>query len=145
MKREGLLLFGLLFGCAIAWPNPSAAEGALAVGLPSHVEKQGVALGYATKHPTKEKARAVALNKCKTAMDAPASTRALCKVIQTFADQCVALAIDPKAGTPGYGWGIAVDKEAAEKAALQMCIETAGPSRREFCKTTDSACDRQEK
>jgi Domain of unknown function (DUF4189) len=142
MQRNGSWLFALLFGCVMLSPNPGAAEGALAVGLPSHVEKQGVALGYATKHPTKEKARAVALDKCKTAMDAPASTRALCKVIQTFTDQCVALAIDPKAGTPGVGWGIAADKESAEKVALQMCIETAGPSRREFCKTTDSACDR---
>jgi hypothetical protein len=141
MERNGLGLFALLFGCAMSWSNPSAAEGALAVGIPAHVEKQGAALGYATKHPTQKKAREVALKKCRTAMDAPATTRALCKVIETFKNKCVALAIDPKAGTPGVGWAVAADKEGAEKAALQKCIDTAGESRRDFCKTTDSACD----
>ena len=50
----------------------------------------------------------------KTAMDyclkAPTNgkAKALCKVIETFSNRCVAVSMDPKAGTPGVGWGSAM-------------------------------------
>ena len=35
----------LLFGCAVLWTQPSAADGALAIALPSDVVKVGFAYG----------------------------------------------------------------------------------------------------
>jgi hypothetical protein len=133
-------LFVLLFGCAMLWANPGAAEGAVATGVPSDVGKQGVALGYSYGAPTTERAKEVALDKCRTSAS-PVSTRALCKLVENFKDRCVALVLDPKVGTPGFGWGIGLDKKAAEKAALQMCSGNAGAGRREHCEVTNVDCD----
>jgi hypothetical protein len=142
MGRSGFLAFALLFAGAMVWPKPSGAEGAVAIGLPANVAKSGVALGYSTKHPTRERAEEVALEQCRTA-PASKAVQSLCRIVQTFTDQCVAFAIDPATGTPGYGWAVADDKEAASDAALQMCVEKSNPSRRKFCKVTSATCDQR--
>jgi hypothetical protein len=142
MERIRSSSFALLMGCAILWPNPSAADGALAIGLPSNVAKQGLAMGFGINFPNKGEAEARALKECLGFKDAPAATRAFCKVVETFKDQCLAIALDPKYGTPGVGWAVAADEQAAGKTALQKCVATAGPSRRDFCKVLISKCDR---
>ena len=37
-------------------------------------------------------------------LSAPASTLQLCTVVLNYSHQCIAVAIDPAAGTPGWGW-----------------------------------------
>ncbi|MEO8319538.1 MAG: DUF4189 domain-containing protein, partial [Bradyrhizobium sp.] len=68
-------------------------------------------------------------------------TRALCKVAKTFENQCLSTALDPKAGTPGFGWAIETKRAEAEAEALENCRRTAGKGRVNFCKTMTSECD----
>ena len=49
--------------------------------------------------------------------------------------------MDPKAGTPGVGWSIAVEKADAESRAVANCKSTAGSDRRDFCVVQESKCD----
>src|SRR6478735_5012000 len=58
------LAVGLIAG-AVAWPTCGAAEGALAVGLPADVAKQGFAFGFALDKASAEEARAAALADCR--------------------------------------------------------------------------------
>jgi len=62
-------------------------------------------------------------------------------VVQTFRNQCFAVAMDPKDATPGAGWAVADDKESAARAALAKCVATAGDDRRDACEVTHSGCD----
>jgi hypothetical protein len=59
----------------------------------------------------------------------------------TFKDHCVAVSLDPKAGTPGFGWSLGIDKGVAEQEAKASCIATAGKSREKFCVISLSRCD----
>jgi tetratricopeptide (TPR) repeat protein len=141
-KIASLLLIAASFTAGILWSHSAAAEGALAVGLPADVAKQGFASGYSYNAKTKEDARATAMDYCKKAPTGN-KARALCKVIETFSDRCVAVSMDPKAGTPGAGWGIGDDLRAAERLALSRCETTAGPARRAACVVSNSHCDGQ--
>ena len=67
--------------------------------------------------------------------------RKLCKVVNTFNDRCIAVAMDPADGTPGVGWAIEADLRSAERVALEKCEATAGPGRRAACKVNSSGCD----
>ena len=67
----------------------------------------------------------------------------LCRVIATFHNECYAVSLDPKAGTPGAGWAIAADKETAEERALAHCKLTAGPDRAQYCEMSESNCDQK--
>ena len=137
------LLALLLVSCSALFPNGAAAEGALAVGLPLDVAEEGFTYGYVTNRDTAEEARDKALDLCRTTKDAARDPklRSLCKVVEEFKDQCVAVAWDPAPGTPGVGWAVADDLRTAEKAALDRCVETAGASRRSACVVDKSRCD----
>jgi hypothetical protein len=136
------LMFSLLPAAAMLWPGPAAAEGALAIGLPKNVAKDGFAYGYTTAKATADVARAEALATCKKPADnkSPKAT-AICAVIASFHDQCVAVSEDPQAGTPGVGWAVADDLRSAEAQALAKCEQTAGPKRRAACIVDHSDCD----
>ncbi|MGH6682598.1 MAG: DUF4189 domain-containing protein, partial [Pseudolabrys sp.] len=111
----------------------------LAVALPKDVVKDGFAYGSAYKFATTEEAQAKALERCRqTKSD---KRRKLCKVVNTFQDQCIAIAMDPADGTPGVGWAIEADLRSAERVALEKCEATAGRSRRAACKVHSSGCD----
>jgi len=116
------------------------ADGALAIGLPSDVAKQGFASGYSYNAGNVDAARKTALDYCRRA---PTNQRArsLCSIVETFNHKCVAVAMDPKAGTPGVGWSVAESKSTAESEALARCAATAGDGRRDACKVSDSSCD----
>jgi Domain of unknown function (DUF4189) len=137
------LLAVTLISGAIFWPARSSADGALAVGVPADVAKQGFAYGFITNKASANEARTVALKNCRDpnpASSAPA--RALCTLVSSFHDQCIAVAEDPAAGTPGIGWAISPTLETAEKQALDNCRATAGATRQDFCKVEDNArCD----
>jgi lipoprotein NlpI len=137
-----LLIAAAAFATGTMWSHSVAAEGALAVGLPSDVAKGGYATGYSYNAKTMDEARATAMDYCRKA---PTNNKAksLCKVIETFSNRCVAVSMDPKAGTPGAGWGIGDDLRAAEREALARCEATAGPARRAACVVSNSDCDGQ--
>src|SRR6202166_4819462 len=97
-----IVVITLLFAAGAMRPTSAVADGALAVALPPDVVKQGFAYGYVTDYPDADKADAQALKKCRDTTIA--GVRPLCTVIQDFKDQCVAVAMDPQAGTPGVGW-----------------------------------------
>lgn len=126
---------------AVAWPSASHAEGALAVGLPGDVARNGVAFGWAIGFETRAEAEAEALKKCRAFDGAPEATRALCRSFQSFSGQCFAVAMDPKEGTPGVGWAVAPTQAAAERRALEACRSTAGATRRQFCEVSATRCD----
>jgi hypothetical protein len=117
------------------------ADGALAVGVPADVAKDGFAYGREVNAPSQAAARQRALNLCRTAKNSTDTARQACTVVQSFHRRCVSVAMDPAAGTPGVGWAVASTRHAAEQAALANCRVTAGPNRQQFCVTSDSACD----
>jgi hypothetical protein len=119
------------------------ADAALAVGLPSDVAKQGLAMGWAFNYASKETAQAEALKRCRGFRDAPQSTRDLCKIVESFRDSCMAVALDPDYGTTGLGWGVHNNQEWAEDAAMEKCMETSDQKRRSFCRVTVTRCDRR--
>ena len=134
-----VLAFGLLAVALL--PHPAFAEGALAIGLPNDVTKDGVAMGWNTNSPTAAEARQKALAACRDVKTSTDAARSLCKILGTFHDQCVAGAEDPDAGTPGVGWAVAADKKTAEQQALAMCQAKSPPARRAACKVMTSGCD----
>jgi hypothetical protein len=141
MESHRLVFAGLLSACLIVPAGPGFAHGAIAIGLPKVVAKDGVAQGYSVRAKTPEEARSVAMGFCGDVTKSSKAAAALCKVVKDFQDQCVALVLDPKPGTPGYGWGIGANKHDAERAALAMCYANAGADRRQYCKSIVSDCD----
>lgn len=117
------------------------AEAALAVGLPADVAKQGLAMGWALNYPTKEAAQAEALKRCRNFQDAPQSTKDLCKVMESFRQRCLAVALDPENGTTGLGWAVAKDQKQAEDRAMDRCVDSSDKKRRDFCRVTLTRCD----
>jgi TIR domain/Domain of unknown function (DUF4189) len=124
-------------------PVTAATAGALAVALPADVAKSGFSYGYSNNNADASHAQAAALNSCRTTKDASndANLRSLCKVVLNYSNQCIAVSMDPAAGTPGVGWAVANDLKTAERQALGKCEDTAGPSRRAACVIDHSACD----
>jgi hypothetical protein len=130
----------VLAACAHG-PGPAQADAALALGRPADVGKQGIAIGWAVDHGSRAAAEAEALARCRGFRDAPQSTRDLCRVVQTFAGSCLAVALDPESGTTGVGWGVHQDRDWAEDAALEACAEASSPRRRDACRVAVIRCD----
>jgi hypothetical protein len=130
--------------CAIAFGGGSLAHafGALAVGETMSVAKDGIAMGTSWNGASADEANNLALTNCHKWKDkgAPlASDR--CRVIATFRNECYAVSLDPKPGTPGAGWAIAGDRDAAKERALAHCRLTAGSDREQFCEVSETNCD----
>jgi Domain of unknown function (DUF4189) len=119
----------------------ASADGALAVGLPADVARQGVAMGWAINFSSRQEAQAQAMKDCRNFKDAPEATRSLCKVVESFRGQCVAIALDPELGTPGVGWAVAGAQPAAEGAAMAACVASAGRDRQKNCEVAVAKCD----
>ncbi len=124
-------------------PRPAEALSAFAAGIPDNVAAQGAAFGEGHNYSTRADAEARALKECRAAPGSPASTIALCKIIAYFDHQCVAVAMDPQANTPGLGWAIGADAAAANNQALANCRQTAGADRVGYCVVTLTECDTQ--
>lgn len=137
LDAAGLLLATV---AVLVCAGKARADGALAIGLPSDVAEQGFASGYSYNAGNIAAARETALEYCHKA---PTNdrTRALCSIVETYTRKCVAVAMDPKPGTPGVGWSVAENKLTAESEALARCAATAGAGRREACKVSNSNCD----
>jgi Domain of unknown function (DUF4189) len=137
--------FGAAAACAVALclaPIAAHAFGALAVGQTASVAKDGIAMGTSWGHETAEKAGNLALEYCHKWKDKGAPVAAKqCRVIATFHNECYAVSLDPKPGTPGAGWAIAADKETAQARAVAHCKLTAGSDRERYCEVSESNCD----
>jgi uncharacterized protein DUF4189 len=123
------LLWALAFATVVI-PHSTFAAGASAIAADVNIAKPGWSYGT-TSGQSEEEARAGALEKCRSSRDAAAipALRKACVVTRTFHDQCVAIAMDPGAGTPGVGWAIAPTPKEAETQAIANCRKVAGPSR----------------
>jgi hypothetical protein len=131
----------LLAAAVLLRPTAGHADAALAIGVPPDVARQGLAVGYALNFPSKEAAQAEALKRCREFRDAPEATRSLCRIVENFRNRCIAIAMDPDAGTTGVGWAVDREQVLAEEFAMERCIETAGKRRRSFCRVTFTRCD----
>ena len=109
------------------------AAGAVASGVPADISKDGVAIYTFVNAASAELAKQKALEGCKTLPSASSTSKALCKVVATFENQCVAESIDPESGTPGFGWAMARNSRQAREQALSNCRDTAGPTRQDKC------------
>ena len=121
----------LLVFC-VAAASPVHAAGALAVAEPA---------GISYHKKTAAEADQTAIRECESVDSAPVSTRKLCKVVSSFENQCAAVALDPEAGTPGAGWGVATTLADARREALRRCEATAGAKRQGECRVTAEGCD----
>jgi hypothetical protein len=144
-RASAVLAAGLL-GIVLLQPHRAAAEGAIAVGQPKDVAKDGYAYAYSTGKADTETARSEALETCrKPGSGKSEQGRNLCKVVGTFTGECVAVAMDPGTGTPGVGWAIGGTLKIAEANAVARCKSTAGPGRGDYCKIDNSRCDGESK
>lgn len=140
--RGRIVLAALAFAAVFAMSDRAGAEGAFAEGRPADIAKGGVAsgMGFNYKTPTEAEVRAMDERRESTKTVA---LQSLCSVVTRFHDQCIAVSMDPKAGTPGYGWAIRDTKAGAERVALVNCERTAGPQRKGKCTVAadNSHCD----
>ena len=113
------------------------AAGAVALGQPSDIVKDGVAIFTFVRASNADIAKEKAMGGCKALPHASDASKALCKIVATFENQCVAQAMDPQTGTPGFGWAMARNSRQAREQALSNCRDTAGPTRRDACVVGD--------
>jgi len=139
MKKFATVSAALLLHCSTVLPV--FAFGAIATAVPADVARDGYSSGISYNFRTAREAEDRALQECRQTQDAPAETKKLCRVIQSFENQCVAVALDPQAGTPGAGWAIGDTLESARRNALLGCEQTAGSDRRGECRITAEGCD----
>jgi hypothetical protein len=138
--RHSILAVTALGCAALLQATAALAHGAIAVGQPSSVAEGGVAVGYTWNYDTSGEAEADALKQCLSYMDAPDSTRALCKVVRTFSHECVAISMDPNTGTEGFGWAVAGSQSEAYDRALGICKSSDGDASA-ACAVQAQKCD----
>jgi uncharacterized protein DUF4189 len=128
-----------ILAAVFAQTHLCVTAGAIAVGQPGDVAKRGVSMGFSTNRDTMDEAKSRSMTLCQNSGTLVSSI--LCKVVATFENKCVAVAIDPQERTPGFGWAVADTEQASKSNALSKCRATAGPTRWDACEITDSYCD----
>ena len=140
--RASAVLVAALLAIVLLQPQRAAADGAIAVGVPADVAKDGFAYAYSTGKSDTIEARHEALASCQAPGNGKSEQgRKLCSVVGSFTGECVAVAMDPGQGTPGVGWAIGGTLKIAESLALSRCKATAGADRADHCKIDNSKCD----
>lgn len=130
----------ILFAACI-FSHHALAFGALSVAEPSDVANDGYPNGIAYNFKTAPEAEERAQHECAQLAQGPAKTRKECKIVRTFENQCVVVALDPVKGTPGAGWSVADTLVNARREALERCEQTAGAPRRGECRISAEGCD----
>jgi len=125
---------------AAALPAAASAEGALALGIPPDISASGAAIGWSINKPDGRRAMDSAMEECLRTPQVAPQVRAMCKPVRSFHRECIAIAIDPQAGTAGFGWALFPTAAAAERQALDACIASDG-DRGNNCKFTVSKGD----
>jgi hypothetical protein len=123
-------------------PQSALAMSAFAAGVPDDVARAGVALGEGHNYPSRDEAENRALAECRGNKDTTEAVHALCRIIDHFDNRCLTTSLDPKAGTPGWGWAVADTQNDANDQALAMCRQSAGSDRAAYCEVSQSICDR---
>ena len=121
-------------------PGTAFAQTAIAVGQPDDVKRDGVSFGISYNQPNDRAADREALKQCRNGPDVSDEVAALCTVVVRFNNRCVAIALDPRAGTHGFGWAVFETQEDADKVAMMNCRATAREER-EYCVITTQRCD----
>jgi hypothetical protein len=129
MKR--FLVFSLLFA---AFASPARGEGALAIGIPEEGLRAGFAYGWALQRSTAREAEQRALEICREQAEKYGVPASRCKIIETFAKKCVAVALD--VNDFSAGWAVGETKQDADNRALRQCAENG-----RTCKIHNSDCD----
>jgi hypothetical protein len=132
MQMNARLVATLILGlgapfCAI---TQAAAHGAIAIGGATSDSPNGSAYGISYSWATKAKADANARAECEKHRG-KIGTR--CEVVADYTRQWASVAMDPKGGTPGIGWGVDPDKKSVEAFALYRCKQTSPEDRKPFC------------
>lgn len=131
----------LLLAAALFPSHQVRADGAMAVGSTGDISKDGLAIGRSRNDPSPDVAERKALQACRDFKDAPQRTRDRCRIIANYKNECAASALDPKAGTPGWGYAVARDSDTAGERAIAACKATAGEGREKFCRLDEMVCD----
>jgi hypothetical protein len=141
-KSWPLVLILAIGGPALLWSQPGIADGAIAIGIPGSIVK-GFAGGHSLNAADMASARDGAVNGCRKSTGASDAAKSACAVVASFRDECYAIALDPKDGTPGAGWAIAETQALADQEAVQQCRNTSSPDRQKFCEVpgTNHGCD----
>jgi hypothetical protein len=129
---QGKIILGTMtLAVMLAQVDHCMAAGAIAIGLPSDVAKQGVSMGLIVNSKTMDDAKSQAVADCKkTGSDL---SKSLCKVVATFQNQCAQVVDDPKPGTPGFGWAVADTSQAASQQAMANCQDSDGAALKGGC------------
>jgi Domain of unknown function (DUF4189) len=144
MTPARLILTGaFLLACILHVTEWARADAALAVSHVGDPARQGVAIGWAVDYASKEVAEKEALARCRAFADAPQATREACRIVETFSDRCLAVALDPAPGTTGVGWDVHRNRDWAEDAALERCAESSTSKRGSSCRIALVRCDGQ--
>lgn len=100
---------------------PAAADGAVAMGMPGGDPNNGVRTWIATNEKSVEEASEKAMKGCKAAKNAKVA--AACKIVETFRNECFALAVNGGATDPvtAVGWGFSSDSKVAVSRAVAQC------------------------
>ncbi|MCW5679712.1 MAG: DUF4189 domain-containing protein [Xanthobacteraceae bacterium] len=139
MKRA--LFAALVLSVSAFASAPAMAEGAIAVGILDNNAARGYSAGWAVNQPNAEAARNLALQRCREEQNAPANVKAQCRIVSTFRNECVSVALDPKDGTPGAGWAVEPSRQSSDRAAASACERVAGRDRQGQCTLVRGACD----
>ena len=130
----------ILIALAATMPAVASAEGALSLGIPPDISASGAAIGWSINKPDGRRAMDSAMEECLRTPQVAPQVRAMCKPVRSFHRECLAIAIDPQAGTAGFGWALFPTAAAAERQALDACIASDG-DHGNSCKVTVSKCD----
>ncbi len=142
MNPARLALIGaILLAGALLGIGGARADAALVVSHVGDVARQGLAMGWAVDYASKEAAEKEALARCRAFADAPQATRDACRVVESFRDRCLAVALDSEPGTTGVGWEVHKNRDWAEEGAMEKCAESSSPKRRTSCRVALIRCD----
>jgi hypothetical protein len=92
-------------------------------------------------YASRDAAEKEALGRCRASPDAPQAAREACRIVETFSDRCLAVAVDPEPGTTGFGWNVDKKRDWAEEDAMDKCAESSLPKRRGSCRVALVRCD----
>jgi hypothetical protein len=136
-------LIGVVGAATVLAARPGLAAGAVAIGIPPGGIVEGFAGGHTLDAASMADARESAVDGCRKSTGASDAAKNACAVVASFKDECYAIALDPKDGTPGAGWAIAETQALADDEAVQQCRNTSTADRKKFCEvpSTNHGCD----
>lgn len=130
MKK--ILLFSAFL--TLIFVSPVRGEGALAIGIPDGGLRAGFAYGWALHRSTAREAEQRALEICREQAEKYGVPPSRCKITESFAKKCVAIALDVRDFSAG--WATSERKQDADTEALRRCAENG-----RSCKIHNSDCD----